>query len=47
MHITFYLADVDYESAATDVVFNAKDNRVTVSINITDDNFDEGMKYLD
>ena len=37
-----YSADVDYDSDVIDVVFNVGDDRVTVAINITDDNNDEG-----
>ena len=37
-----YSADVDYDSNVIDVMFNVGDSRVTVAINITDDNVDEG-----
>ena len=41
MRIVIYSADEDYDSDMINVTFNPGDTRMTISINITDDNIDE------
>ena len=46
MNMYLHLADEDYDSDVIDVMFNVEDSRVTVAINITDDNVDEGNEVF-
>ena len=41
IYIVIYSADEDYDSDVIEVTFNPGDTRMTISINITDDNNDE------